>query len=88
MDGPAETERGRESERGDYCLATEELQAARLPAAAAAADGSVALENGGGGGGVMVGGPSYFHGEERKGEKRHREWLTYVAAKLENFVCA
>ena len=69
-DGPrtnGRTHAEKESERGDYCLSTEELQAVRLPAAAAGAaadaDGSVALVNGGGGG-VMVCGPSYFHGEE------------------------
>ena len=39
----------------------------RLPAAAADADGSVAVVIGGGG--VMVCGPSYFHGEGRKGER-------------------
>ena len=31
----ADTRTGKESGRGDYCLSTEELQAARLPAAAA-----------------------------------------------------
>ena len=44
------------------------------------ADGSVALESGGGGG-VMVCGPSYFHGEERKAEReRGREETQGVAS--------
>ena len=37
--GRTHADTGKESGRGDYCLSTEELQAARLPAAAADDDG-------------------------------------------------
>ena len=92
-DGPADTRTGKESGRGDYCLSTEELQAARLPAAAAD-DGRRRRRRFGCTGerrrrrrryGLWT--QLFPWGRERKGEREGRDTgsgeLAYLAANLE-----